>query len=170
MLFPRRALDLDLRFRSNLQCGECVSTSSLDCCFWRERIARLTSPKHILPHRSRAAAPSARSSSARQSAGWPCPAGPLPQCNGTLLRRRCQAGGNHKGGRPRQPWVLCAECSIPQSAEIRLADTPSSMCVRREDHRLRCFWHKLTVWYAVIPPAGGTLPPEARRRRSLLPL
>jgi hypothetical protein len=121
MLFPRRALDLDLRFQLNLQCGECVSTSSLDCCFWRERIARLTSPKHTLPHRSRAAAPSAGNSSARRSAGWPCPAGPLPQCNGTLLRRGWRRRRSTRPAPPAHP----APAARPHASESDPPPPPS---------------------------------------------
>ena len=107
---------LDLRFQveSSMQ-RVCVHLLFGLLLLARARIARLTSPKHTSPHKSRAAAPTAKSFSARRSAGWSCPAGPLPQCNGTLLRRRCQAGGNHESSRPKRPSVECVECSIPQS-------------------------------------------------------
>ena len=31
------------------------------------------------------------------------------------------------------------------------------MRLRREDHSLRCFWQKLAVWYAAIPPTPTLL-------------
>ncbi len=54
---------------------------------------------------------------------------------------------------------VCGVFDPAVSAEIRLPDTPASVPrrVRREDHRLRCFWHKLTVWYAAILPTPTLL-------------
>jgi hypothetical protein len=52
---------------------------------------------------------------------------------------------------------VCGVFDPAVSAKIQLPDTPASVRVRREDDSLRCFLHKLTVWYAAIPPTPTLL-------------
>ena len=146
---------MDLRFQveSSMRrmCVHLLFGGSSHCCFWRQRIARLTSPKHTSPHRSRAAAPSAKSISAKAIGRLVMPGGTLAAVQWYVAAPAMPDQPSRRKSRGQSTVTIvggvCGVFDPAVSAEIQLQDTPALVRLRREDHHLRCFWHKLTVWY-----------------------